>query len=153
MKLCIENEEIMIGKEHISFGDSYEKILEQVKDNLRCNQEPDKDGFGFIILKDIEFYELKGRCTIHFREGLLKEIIIYLDWSLYDLNKEEWKGLNIVESVNKVASLNREELEKFSHKVEISQIRGTQEFETNTLLITTNIPWSDDSYTANIQKN
>jgi hypothetical protein len=146
MKLCIENEEIMIGEENISFGDNYAKVSEQLKDDVYVKEEP-----RFIILKDVCFCGFKSKCTIFFnKEGLLKKIELDLDVSLYNLNKGDWK--DIVEAINKVAALNRAELEKLYKKTRTLRAGRTQEFETNNILIISEISRDNDAYTIAIQK-
>jgi hypothetical protein len=151
--MYIDNGEIVIGEEKVSFGDNYTKVLEQVKDSVYTMREPNIKGSGHIILLDVEFYGFKGICTFHFRKNILEKIDISLNWKLSDFNNNgKWKGLTIVDVVNKAALLSRKELEKLYRKVEVSRAGRTQEFETGNILIITEISRDSDDYTVAIQK-
>lgn len=145
----ITNDAIVIGKEAIYFEENYNKISSQFNNISIVKAQPDIHGVGLIMLKDVDFHGMYGKCSLLFREEALNKIIISLDWMAYDINKRNVSQEKAKAIARKISSLNRSELEKCYSKVNVSSKDDICVFKSGNLLLST---ISNDNYIVNIKK-
>lgn len=130
----------------------YEDAGRLLNGHIYAKADLNQKGQGIIILNDAEFYGLKGKGTLHFRQGVLKEVNFAPGWNLYDLNDENGGSLNIVEAVAKVSSDCINTLKsKFGEPMETGRY-GQNTFKAGECFtITTSVSRDDDNFSVMVR--
>jgi len=149
--MIIKNNTIKMITGDINIGMPFAKVEDVLKKEIYAQKAPDAKGLGHIIIKSIEFYGLKGTCTLYFQGGELKQIGISPEWNLYDLVDGNGNRLPIDIAVEKIARLSEEGLkDAFGNPVEKSEYRNLV-FVHGDITVITSIARSGDKYSVIIR--
>mgnify|MGYP000925822685 CR=1 FL=1 len=110
--MIIINNKIKIWNVELYIGMPYEQAESILGTRVYLKRSPDEKGLGHIILEDIDFYDLKGSCTLYFQDSRLEIIGIEPQWNKYDLTDKNGDRLRIDSAVEKVASMSKNGLKK-----------------------------------------
>lgn len=149
--MIIKNNTIKMAAGDINMGMPFAKVEDVLKKEIYAQKAPDEKGLGHIIIKSIEFYGLKGTCTLYFKDGKLRQIGLSPEWNLYDLVDGNGNRLPIDIAVEKIARLSEDGLkDALGTPVEKSEYRNLV-FVQGNITVFTSIARSGDKYSVIIR--
>lgn len=151
MIVTIGKGQVCFGTIPLAIGESFDKVCGLLGMHIYTKQYPNSEGRGYIIVNDIDFYDLKGKATLYFVEGCLLQISFSPEWSKYDLDDENGNRPPIDLVVNKIAKISNEALQKtFGEPVERSKYGGCL-YRADRMAIISSITRSEDGYSVMVK--
>lgn len=144
--MLISNNKIQLEDAELYIGMLYEDVESILSTRSYTKLSPNEEGRGNIILKNIDFYELKGSCTLYFRNFRLKKLGFQPMWDMYDFTDKNGNRLTIDLAVERVTSISENGLKKAFGEPDKQSDHGNLFFYEGELTIITSRARSGDQY-------
>ena len=146
--MIIRNNNIEIANGHISIGMSFVQAENILKDIIYTKAAPNEKGIGHIILKNIDFYGLYGKCTIYFQNECITQFGFTPEWNMYELTDSVGNRMPIDKAIERVAFLSKEGLKAVFGEPSIISEYGNEVFVSDKLNIISTFARSGENYSV-----